>query len=92
MVIPASHVAYENIVQDEQGEVIPGISTTVVRRIPTRNLTWLKSIVENYDKEFFEKFAIFCDDWHIWDLHEDNIGFLRTPEVELPIILDWMSD
>lgn len=92
MVIPASHVAYENIVWDEQGEVIPGISTTVVRRIPTRNLTWLKSIVENYDKEFFEKFAIFCDDWHIWDLHEDNIGFSRTPEVELPIILDWMSD
>ena len=77
--------AYENIGWDEQGEVI---SMTVVRR----NLTWLKSIVENYSKEFLEKFAIFCDDWHIWDLHEDNIGFLRTPEVELPIILDWMSD
>lgn len=92
IVVPASHVAYENIGWDEQGEVIPGISMTVVRRIPTRNLTWLKSIVENYSKEFFEKFAIFCDDWHIWDLHEDNIGFLRTPEVELPIILDWMSD
>lgn len=42
---------------------------TVIRRIPTNNLTWLKSIVENYGKEFFEKFAIFCDDWHIWDLH-----------------------
>ena len=67
-------------------------SDSIVRRIPTRNLTWLKSIVENYGKEFFEKFAIFCDDWHIWDLHEDNIGFSRTPEVELPIILDWMSD
>lgn len=92
IVVPASHVAYENIGWDEQGEVIPGISTTVVQRIPTRNLTWLKSIVENYGKEFFEKFAIFCDDWHIWDLHEDNIGFSRTPEVELPIILDWMSD
>ena len=92
IVVPASHVAYENIGWDEQGEVIPGISMTVIRRIPTRNLTWLKSIVENYSKEFFEKFAIFCDDWHIWDLHEDNIGFLRTPEVELPIILDWMSD
>lgn len=92
IVVPASHVAYENIGWDEQGEVIPGISMTVVRRIPTRNLTWLKSIVENYGKEFFEKFAIFCDDWHIWDLHEDNIGFLRTPDVELPIILDWMSD
>lgn len=92
IVVPASHVAYENIGWDEQGEVIPGISMTVIRRIPTHNLTWLKSIVENYSKEFFEKFAIFCDDWHIWDLHEDNIGFLRTPEVELPIILDWMSD
>lgn len=76
MVIPASHVAYENIVWDEQGEVIPGISTTVVRRIPTRNLTWLKSIVENYGKKFFEKFAIFCDDWHIWVL-ADARG--RTP-------------
>ena len=54
--------AYENIGWDEQGEVIPGISMTVVRRIPTRNLTWLKSIVENYGKEFFEKFAIFFVD------------------------------
>lgn len=91
MVIPASHVAYENIRGSEETP-IPNISMTVIRRIPTNNLTWLKSIVENYGKEFFEKFAIFCDDWHIWDLHEDNIGFLRTPEVELPIILDWMSD
>ena len=72
--------------------IVVKFCSTVVRRIPTRNLTWLKSIVENYGKEFFEKFAIFCDDWHIWDLHEDNIGFSRTPEVELPIILDWMSD
>lgn len=40
IVVPASHVAYENIGWDEQGEVIPGISMTVVRRIPTRNLTY----------------------------------------------------
>lgn len=91
MVIPTSHVAYENIRGSEETP-IPNISMTVIRRIPTNNLTWLKSIVENYGEEFFEKFAIFCDDWHIWDLHEDNIGFLRTPDVELPIILDWMSD
>lgn len=84
LVVPSSHIAYENIAWDEQGEVIPGI--------PTTNLTWLKSLAENYGAETFEKFAIFCDDWHIWDLHEDNIGFLRTPEVELPIILDWMSN
>lgn len=67
-------------------------SATVLKRIPTANLTWLKSLVENYGIDTFKRFAIFCDDWHIWDLHNDNIGFLRTPEVELPIILDWMSD
>lgn len=61
----------------------------VIRRIPTINLTWLKSLAENYGAETFERFAIFCD---IWDLHNENIGFLRTREVELPIILDWMSD
>ena len=88
IVIPASHVNCEMIPWNAQGEIIPGI----MRRIPTSNLTWLRSIVEHYGKDFFEKFAIFCDDWHIWDLHDDNIGFLRTPEVELPIILDWMSD
>ena len=92
IVVPASHIAYEVVRCDRQDEVIPGVPMATMRRIPTHNLTWLKSIVENYGKEFFEKFAIFCDDWHIWDLHEDNIGFLRTPEVELPIILDWMSD
>ena len=88
MVIPASHVAYENI----GGFKEVSIPMTVIRRIPTNNLTWLKSIVENYGEEFFKKFAIFCDDWHIWDLHKDNIGFSRTPEVKIPIILDWMSD
>ena len=91
MVIPASHIAYENIWDFEENP-IPSVPMSVIRRISTYNSTWLKSIVENYGEEFFKKFAIFCDDWHIWDLHEDNIGFLRTPEVELPIILDWMSD
>ena len=92
IVIPASHVNCKMIPWDAQGEVIPGIAKIAMRRIPTSNLTWLRSIVEHYGKDFFEKFAIFCDDWHIWDLHDDNIGFLRTPEIELPIILDWMSD
>lgn len=84
LVIPSSHIAYETIAWDIQNEIIPGIPMTVMRRIPTTNLTWLKSLAENYGTEIFERFAIFCDDWHIWDLHEDNIGFLRTPEVELP--------
>ena len=92
LVIPSSHIAYETITWDTQNEVIPGIPMTVMRRIPTTNLTWLKSLAENYGAETFKRFAIFCDDWHIWDLHNDNIGFLRTPEVELPIILDWMSN
>ena len=64
IVVPVSH----DIVWDEQGEVIPGISMTVA----THNLTWLKSIVENYGEEFFEKFAIF----YIWVL-ADARG--RTP-------------
>lgn len=92
LVVLSSHTVYKTIAWDEQNEVIPGIPMTIVRRIPTTNLTWLKSLAENYGAEIFEKFAIFCDDWHIWDLHEKNIGFLRTPEAELPIILDWMSN
>lgn len=32
IVVPASHVAYENIAWDEQGEIIPGISMTVFLR------------------------------------------------------------
>lgn len=39
IVIPASHVDCEKILWDEQGEVIPGIPMTIVRRIPTTNLT-----------------------------------------------------
>ena len=84
LVIPAYRVDCENI-RDFKETPIP---ITVIRR----NLTWLKSLAENYGAETFERFAIFCDDWHIWDLHNENIGFLRTREVELPIILDWMSD
>lgn len=92
LVIPAAYrVDCENI-RDFKETPIPNIPMAVIRRIPTINLTWLKSLAENYGAETFERFAIFCDDWHIWDLHNENIGFLRTPEVELPIILDWMSD
>lgn len=92
LVIPSSHITYETTSWNKQDEIILGVPITVVRRIPTANLTWLKSLVENYGIDTFKRFAIFCDDWHIWDLHNDNIGFLRTREVELPIILDWMSD
>lgn len=91
LVIPAYRVDCENI-RDFKETPIPNIPMAVIRRIPTINLTWLKSLAENYGAETFERFAIFCDDWHIWDLHNENIGFSRTPEVELPIILDWMSD
>lgn len=69
------------------------IPRTMINRVSTTNKTWLLSIVENYGIEKLKDFAMFCDNHHIWDLHNDNIGFtISLDGKEIPIILDWMSD
>ncbi len=85
LVVPATHIKCEWINWEEK-------RLSPAKRIPTSNRTWLQSIMDNYGEETLEKFADFCEDRQIWDLHNDNIGFLRTPEANLPIILDWMSN
>lgn len=95
-VSPASAVPCEYLPWDYQNLEISNtlsIPRAMINRVSTTNKTWLLSIVENYGLEKLKEFAMFCDDHHIWDLHNDNIGFtISFDGKEIPIILDWMSD
>lgn len=95
-VSPASVVSCEHLPWDYQIleiDATPSIPRAMINRVGTTNKTWLLSIVENYGLEKLKDFAMFCDDHHIWDLHDDNIGFTVSLDgKEIPIILDWMSD
>lgn len=55
---------------------------------------WVQSLIERRGVDYARGFAQFCEEFHIWDLHADNVGF-RDPDLEspvaMPIILDWMS-
>lgn len=95
-VSPASAVPCEFLPWDYQNLEINStlsIPRAMINRVSTTNKTWLLSIVENYGLEKLKEFAVFCDDHHIWDLHNNNIGFtISLDGKEIPIILDWMSD
>lgn len=92
LVTPASTLSCEVLQWSYKEETIFGIPTETVRDVGIYNLKWLEAFVNVYGAERFEKFADFCSEHYIRDLHDGNIGFMRKGEVEIPIILDWLSD
>ena len=89
---PASTLSCEILPWRYKEETVLGIPTETVRDVGIYNLNWLEAFVNVYGAERFMKFADFCGEHLIRDLHDGNIGFMRKGEVEIPIILDWLSD
>lgn len=52
---------------------------------------WVTTLIERRGLDYARRFAQFCTEYHIWDLHADNVGFIPGELVSMPIILDWMS-
>lgn len=53
---------------------------------------WLQEVLNYYGAEFFHRAAKFMEDHSIYDLHQDNIGYLIDADGKLrPVILDWLS-
>lgn len=56
---------------------------------------WVTALIERRGLDYVRKFAEFCFEYHVWDLHADNVGFIRSynPQLPLamPVVLDWMS-
>lgn len=92
LVTPAEALVCETLPWRYKEKIIFGIPTETVRDVGIYNLKWLEAFVNVYGAERFEKFADFCSEHYIRDLHDGNIGFMRKGEVEIPIILDWLSD
>lgn len=92
LVTPASTISCKILPWRYKEETVLGIPTETVRDVGIYNLKWLGAFVDVYGAERFMKFADFCGEHLIRDLHDGNIGFMRKGEVEIPIILDWLSD
>lgn len=56
-------------------------------------LPWVKAVINLYGADFAKQFAAFCAEYHVWDLHVDNVGFTLPAAggKPIPVILDWMS-
>ena len=56
-------------------------------------LVWLMDFKKLYGLSRLKQFAKFCEEFHIWDLHSENVGYTLpgADGIEYPIILDWMS-
>lgn len=56
-------------------------------------LPWVHNVVETYGLEVALGLSEFCLDYHVWDLHSENVGYTPAAAgtIEKPIILDWMS-
>lgn len=54
---------------------------------------WAKDFKNLYGLSRLKQFAKFCEEFHIWDLHSENVGYTLpgADGVEYPVILDWMS-
>lgn len=46
---------------------------------------FLEHIIRTYGKDFFRRFCMFVNRFHIWDLHNANVGYICNR----PIILDF---
>lgn len=56
-------------------------------------IPWVKSVINTYGLDFTKQFAAFCAEYHVWDLHADNVGYTLPAAggKSLPVILDWLS-
>lgn len=53
---------------------------------------WLQEVLQYYGAEFFHKAAQFMSDHSMYDLHQDNIGYIIDADGKRrPVILDWLS-
>lgn len=56
-------------------------------------LVWALDFVRVYGVARLKLFAKFCEEYHIWDLHSENVGYTLpgADGTAYPVILDWMS-
>lgn len=53
-------------------------------------IPWLWEYIHRYGVEAARKLNEFCTEYHVWDLHAENVG-VSADDSRRPIILDWMS-
>lgn len=56
---------------------------------------WVAVLIERRGLDYARTFAQFCDEYHVWDLHADNVGYIPSYDpclpLAMPVVLDWMS-
>lgn len=70
------------------GDVIPW-EEMIYHDIECRS--WVEDIITQWGDKTWEALSRFMKDFCITDLHRHNIGYLKTPSADLPVIFDWLS-
>lgn len=85
---PHDYYKHTAITDPETGEVI---DVEVALDWCVSSYTWLQAVCDAYGADFFKRAAAFLKEHHVCDLHLDNIGYITTDGVTVPVIFDWLS-
>lgn len=72
------------LIHPDTGEII---EPDDIRFVDIHDREWLEAFLHCYGLEKLKALNAFCRDFHISDLHGNNIGYLNGK----PIIIDWLS-
>lgn len=73
---------------DENGNEIPW---EIINAIGASSREWLAAVIRCYGVDTLIKLASFCEEFGVYDLHNNNVGYLVLNNQEYPVILDWLS-
>lgn len=84
---------YENehgdpLTNPDTGEIV---DYDTIKTLNIASREWLERFLHLYGNTCLERLADFVCKYHIFDLHNDNIGYWYCDGVKLPVILDWLS-
>lgn len=72
-------------------EIFDGFPFLIASKIPITSFDWLDTSIKLYGSETMTRFANFCDEEGIHDLHIENIGYRLVDGKRIPVIIDWLS-
>lgn len=82
---------HDLVEQQDPDTIFPGLPYNTIKQIPVGSFDWMDAVYKLFGAETMSRFARFCEEEGIYDLHTENIGYRRVDGERIPVIIDWLS-
>lgn len=86
--LPIEEPHFDMITDPNTGEIVP-LDTLI--RLNIHSKQWIENFLAWYGIKNLEKLADFIQNYHIGDLHNNNLGYFFDKRGNIPVIIDWLS-